>query len=207
VKVGSKKAGAKKGAGRRKPARRTAQNCTEKATWTEQKEQAALLVAQDMLSDELIAKDVDVCRRTLATWKTEPEFKARVAAILEEIKAAVVARGIADKQNRVDAYNDRWERMRKVIEGRAVEHAGYAGGGATGLLVRQLKSIGKGEDAREVEEYAVDTALLKEMREHEKQAAIEVGDWTDKTQHSFDLSNLSNEELMALAEIRRKLNT
>jgi hypothetical protein len=196
-----------KGAGRRKPVRRKLQNVTEKTSWNEQKELAALLVAQGRLPDEHIAADVGVTRMTLFRWRGEPEFAARVDSILVEIKAATIARGIADRQNRINAYNDRWQRMQKVIEGRAVEHATYAGGGATGLLVKQIKVIGKGEDAREVEEYSVDTPLLREMREHEKQAAIEVGEWTDKTQHSFDLSNLSNEELLALAEIRRKLNS
>jgi hypothetical protein len=31
-----------------------------------------------------------------------------------------------------------------------------------------------------VEEYEVDTGLLKELREHEKQAAQELGQWSDK---------------------------
>lgn len=187
--------------------RAVSQNVTEKPAWTAEKERAALLVAQDRLSDELIAADIGIDRRTLARWKVDETFAARVSQIVEEVKAAVIARGIAEKQNRIDAYNDRWKRMQKVIEGRAVEHAGYAGGGATGLLVRQLKSVGRGEDTQTVEEYAVDTGLLRELREHEKQAAMEVGDWTDKTQHSFDLTGLSNEELLALAEIRRKLNS
>lgn len=198
-----------KGAGKRKPARprRKLQNVTEKSAWTEQKERAALLLAQDKLSDELIAADLQISRMTLARWKVEPESVARRSAILEEIKAAIVARGIAEKQNRIDALNDRHTRMRAVIDARAEEHKSYKGGGSTGLLVRQRKVIGTGENAETVDEYAVDTALLKELREHEKQAAIESGEWLDKTQHSFDLSNLSNEELLALAEIRRKLNS
>jgi hypothetical protein len=31
-----------------------------------------------------------------------------------------------------------------------------------------------------VDEYAVDGVLLKELREHEKQAAQELGQWSDK---------------------------
>jgi hypothetical protein len=31
-----------------------------------------------------------------------------------------------------------------------------------------------------VEEYQVDTGLLKELREHEKQAAQELGQWSEK---------------------------
>lgn len=35
-------------------------------------------------------------------------------------------------------------------------------------------------------EYAVDTALLKEMRETEKQVAIELGEWSEKRDHRLD---------------------
>lgn len=55
-------------------------------------------------------------------------------------------------------------------------------GGKTGLLVREIKSIGAGPNSREVEEYKVDTGLLKELREHERQAAIELGQWQESGQ-------------------------
>ncbi len=42
-------------------------------------------------------------------------------------------------------------------------------GGATGLIVRKLKKEGT--------EYELDTGLLSEFREHEKQIAIELGQW------------------------------
>jgi hypothetical protein len=51
-------------------------------------------------------------------------------------------------------------------------------GGRTGLLVRRVKVIGSGDNAREVCEYEVDTGLLKELRELEKQAAVEAGQWS-----------------------------
>ena len=70
--------------------------------------------------------------------------------------------------------------MTEVIRQRAVNLKDVPGGGNTGLLVRQVKGIGKGEDFQVVEEYAVDTGLLRELREHEKQAAIELGEWTEK---------------------------
>jgi hypothetical protein len=189
----------------RKPVRRVRQNETEKPAWNEQKEQAALLVAQDKLSDELIAAELGIGRATLARWKVESDFRARVSEIVVEIKARVVARGIAERQNRLDALNDRWHKMKAVISQRATNLASVPGGGNTGLLVRQVKGIGKGEDFQVIEEYAVDTGLLREMREHEKHAAIELGEWTEKREHKFNLSDLSNEELITLERITAKL--
>lgn len=187
--------------------RGAAQNCTNEANKTALRERAAFLVAEDRISDELIAAELGISRRTLATWKGQAEFKARVDQITAEVSEQLKAKGLADRAKRLEALNDRHGRMNEVIKQRAENLKGVPGGGNTGLVVKQVKGIGKGQDFQVVEEYAVDTGLLREMREHEKQAAIEVGEWTDKTQHSFDLSNLSNEELMALAEIRRKLNS
>lgn len=46
-------------------------------------------------------------------------------------------------------------------------------GGKTGLVIRKLKATGV--------EYAIDTGLLSEYREHEKHIAIEIGQWQEGT--------------------------
>lgn len=187
-KKGGKKAGGRKAAkkpGTRKPyVRKSEQNETEKLEWNEQLERAALLVSQDVLSDEKIAEELGIGRTTLHRWKNDALFVGRVKQIIEEIKAAIVARGIAERQNRVDAYNDRWRKMQEVINQRAKAYAHVTVGGNTGLIVKQTKGIGKGKDFQIVDEYAVDTGLLRELREHEKQAAIELDQWAERHEHT-----------------------
>lgn len=61
-------------------------------------------------------------------------------------------------------------------------------GGKTGLIVHNVKGVGKGDDFQLIDLYEVDTGLLREMREHEKQAAQELGDWTERVQHDGALS-------------------
>lgn len=151
--------------------------------WTGAREKAAALLAEDRLSDEEISTDCGVTRQTLARWKQAPEFQARIDTLVSEFRARVRRRGIAILERRVAALQDRWERLQQVIQERAEELDGECPGGSTGLLTRQLKVIGRGEDAREVEEFSVDTGLLKELREHEKQAAQELGQWTERKEH------------------------
>ena len=50
-----------------------------KFAWTGQRERAALLLAEDELSDEKIAEHVGIGSRTLWRWKTYPEFTDRIA--------------------------------------------------------------------------------------------------------------------------------
>ena len=117
----------------------------------------------------------------LKRWSQQHRWQARIAEIAERERAAIVARGIADRQNRVDAINDRWNRMKAVIDARAEDLADVPGGD-TGLLVEQWKRIGAGKDAETVKEYAVDTGLLGSMLAHEKQAAQELGQWSEKSE-------------------------
>jgi hypothetical protein len=149
--------------------------------WTEARLTAAELLAEDKLSDEVIAQRVGVTRAGLAKWKTQPEFMAKIDEFVERFDTAIRRRAIARQLRRVAALQDRWERMHQVIDERAVaEEMRDIAGGTTGLLVRTFKVVGNGPDAHTVPEFAVDTGLLKELREHEKQAAQELGQWTEK---------------------------
>lgn len=159
--------------------------------WTEKRKTAVELLAQGM-RDADVAKALDTTVVSLWRWERAPEFVAAVEAEGERIRAALRAEGIANKQNRIDALNERWGLMRAVIAARATanthrnnawEHDAsdatedYAAAGAeTGLMVHTITYL---KDGRR-EEWTVDTGLLKEMREHEKQAAQELGQWTEK---------------------------
>lgn len=149
--------------------------------WTDQREEAALLVAEDRLSDEQIAEKCSIGRTTLHRWKLEPAFAGRVEEHRTLWREELKRRGIADRQNRVDALNDRWRRLQQVIDERGTDPTMEGvPGGKTGLLVRQQRALGSGEFMQVVEEFSVDTGMLKEIREHEKQAAQELGQWTEK---------------------------
>jgi len=157
--------------------------------WTEQRERAALLLALDELTEVQIANDIGCSRDTIWWWKQHPVFVSRIQETAESIRSRILEEGISVKANRLKELNDRHRRLRQVIAERAAYFATHddtsvrmAPGGQTGLLVRQVKIIGSGRSAKEVEEYVVDTALLREMRSIEEHAARETGQWTDKTE-------------------------
>jgi len=167
--------------------------------WNGRREEAASLLAQDVLTDEQIAEKVGISRRQLANWKLVPEFAAKVASIVEETRQALQRRGIAERQNRVNALNDRWDRMQRIIAARAEEYRNVPGG-ETGLFVREVQLVkvynggddpGDEDDVLysakkfvEIERFSIDTGLLKEMRAHEEQAAKELGQWAEKIQQT-----------------------
>lgn len=122
--------------------------------------------------------------KTLQAIGSQNLSKLMITEAIDQAKAVILAKGIAVKQSRIDALNDRWERMKQVISERADDpNMKDIPGGTTGLLVHSTKAIGAGQSMQVIDEYNLDTGLLKEMREHEKQAAQELGEWVEKNEH------------------------
>jgi hypothetical protein len=162
-------------------------------TWTIAREKAAALLADGELTDREIAAQVGVDRPTLWRWRQHPDFAARVRSILERAAEELERHAIALKNRRMAGYDRRWRALQQVIEERAADPSMEGvPGGRTGLLVRTLKTVGSGEAARQVEEYRLDAALLKELRELERQAAEEAGQWTTRAEvHAQVLAGVS----------------
>jgi len=136
-------------------------------------------VAEGVLTNAAISERIGITASTLGNWKRRPEFMARVDELLADYRAAVRRRGIAVLERRVDALTDRWTRMQKIIEERAKDaDLAEVPGGKTGLLMKVTKTVSATKGGGE---YTLDIALLKELREHEKQAAQELGQWAEST--------------------------
>lgn len=117
-----------------------------------------------------------------------------VANRIEELrnangKAVVMASGIRAPQTRVAALEDRWNRMRTIITARSEDpDLKDIPGGKTGLLVKQIKVVGTGQNAQLVETYVLDTSILQELRAHEQQAAEELGQWITRASQSGNVN-------------------
>ena len=176
--------------------------------WTVREKTAIELVAQDFLTDVRIAERVGIRKGTLEAWKLKPDFRAAVLETRKAQNEAVMAEGIADKQNRINRINDTRKRLLTVIDERAkaAEDEGVSGA-ATGTLVRQAKIV-KVYEVKEapakvgangqiitdpndevfvpskrvelVYEWAHDASIHEELRALEVQAARELGQVIDK---------------------------
>lgn len=149
--------------------------------WTAERTQAAQLVAEGELTDGQIATAVGVVRQTIASWRRTPEFSERSEAISAEINAGLLKRAISHRERRVARQNDTWFRLQRLIAARAADPVmADVPGGSTGLMVARQKMLGSGDNAILVTEYEFDAAVAKELRDLEKQAATELGQWTEK---------------------------
>jgi len=118
-----------------------------------------------------------------ATRMMENEgVSARIAELQAVLAAGTIALEISSRNARVQALQDRWVRLRRVITERAEYYLATEDpydkaipGGATGLLCKMY--VGKEADQPV---YKVDTGTLAQLLAHEKQAAEELGQWSEK---------------------------
>ena len=160
-------------------------NETEKKfRWSKAAADAAVLLADDEITNEHIAESVGVSVTTLWRWRQEPEFQERVAEHTAALHAAMLRHAIAKRHKRIAVLDRLHTKAIAVIDARAEGMAGEDAPGAdTGLLVKSYKQVGQGPAAQLMEEFAVDTGLLREIRAIEEQAAKELGQWIEKSEH------------------------
>ena len=148
--------------------------------WDQRRELAAKLIAEDQLPDIEIAKRIGISFVTIYDWKARPEFTARVDALVNDYRARIRRSGIAVVENRISRLQDIERRMARLIEARAAAYARpEIPGGDTGLVVEEIKGIGSGDKFETVYEYKTDAALLRELREYNKQVSQELGQWAE----------------------------
>ncbi len=172
---------------------------------------AKLFVDGDLTIAEIAAK-IDVDPRTLYRWREEQDFVTEMRRISDLYEEGMVREGQAIKRNRVNALRRQIRKIEQVIEARAVTYGADdvadSVGGGTGLVVKTEK----GAAGVIVTEYAADTALLRELREHQKQLAVELGQWVEKVAPTDptgenEFGNLTDEEradrALALLDVAR----
>ena len=128
----------------------------------------------------------------------KPMVEARLKEGAEKI-AQVVEDEVTTSLGRVLSLAVRRRKMLDIIEARAKypDHQ-WAPGGNTGMIITSERSLGK---FGMVKTHEFDATLSRDLRETEKQIAIELKQWSEKVEHKFDpmewLRTASVEELRA----------
>jgi transposase-like protein len=176
-----------------------------KRTPPQTKAQAIALLAEGRISYAEIAGQIGVDVRTLARWRIDEKFAARVEALRAELDAACMQRALARKEYRIGQLAERHSELRRVIESRAtaeIDASDLAAGMDTGLVCKKaVVSAGKLMSY----EYEVDTGTLRELRAIEEQVAKELGQIVSRQeltgkdggplQHLLPVERLSDEQI------------
>jgi hypothetical protein len=127
----------------------------------------------------------------------QPVIDARLDESAKEM-AHVVDDEVLSSMGRVISLSLRRRNMLDVIAARAKHpDSQWAPGGNTGLIITSFKAVGR----ENVRPHEFDATLSRELRETEKQIAIELKQWSEKVDQKFDpvqwLRTATPEELLA----------
>ncbi len=149
---------------------------------TTRQQQALNLLVEGEQTLAAIAAEVGVELSTLWRWRHDkPAFREalRESLAIAEMDARQFA--VAKRVKRVEALEEVHTGLLKVIAERQARYAQEDHpGAATGLLVKTYNAIGSGASAYAEVEWAVDRSLIQALLEVQKQAAIELGQWSEK---------------------------
>ncbi len=176
--------------------------------WTPQQR----LAVQGLASGETartVAAEVGCSVRSLVLWQRHPEFADALRGALAEQQQAVGQWAVLVRSRRLECLAERHALLGQVIAERAAAYAGAAPGTGTGLMWPDARLVKVVEDetppettaegepvvksARRyvtVQSWRVDVATLRELRDLERQAAVELGEWTEKHEHGLDAVEL-----------------
>ena len=168
--------------------------------------QAALLVAEDKLSNRAIGRRCGVTARCIEKWKRKPEFLAEIEAHKKAWREQTFAEGLADRAHRVREAQADYDLLSEVIQARAKDPGMKdVPGGKTGLVLRHLKSLNAGEketvviqrgrpvtkvikERKIVAEYETDNGLLQMRANLRDQIARELGQRVDEIKLSGEVA-------------------
>ncbi len=146
--------------------------------FTGPQEKAALLIAQGSFSFQQVAESCHVDRRTLNRWRQSPEFQALIAEYRTRLAQSSNRYPITDKAHRLAAVNERWLRLKRVIDERgASPEYRRAPGGRTGFLRMERRVLPFTGGPLVTVDFPTDGALIRESLAHHAQVARELGQW------------------------------
>lgn len=148
--------------------------------WEPKKIRAAALLAEGK-SRPAVAGEVGVSVDVLKYWTRHPDFGLRIQKILDDYAREVASLAIASRAHRLEVLNDLESRLLDVVESRASGPADPHTGMETGTVVKKERVTQTRTGGTIVEtEYQVDTGTISEIRALHKQAAQELGQWSEK---------------------------
>jgi hypothetical protein len=151
-----------------------------------------------MQPEQRLRNSIGFLRSNLRMAELKPMVEARLKEGTEKI-AQVVEDEVTTSLGRVLSLAVRRRKMLDIIDARAKypDHQ-WAPGGNTGMIITSERSLGK---FGMVKTHEFDATLSRDLRETEKQIAIELKQWSEKVEHKFDpmewLRTASVEELRA----------
>src|SRR5438045_1050700 len=117
--------------------------------WTSNKEQAAILLAEDSCTIHQIAKKLHISEKTIDRRKADPEFKEKIESHVGLFRVRFLEFGLARKEARIAELSELFRLQKEFIAKRgASAQMQHIPGGDTGLVTVSWKVLEFDETVR-----------------------------------------------------------
>lgn len=163
------------------------------------------LACGEGMNNRQIGEKLGVSQAQVTVWLRDPAVKAAISQFYATLTEEVSRLPIANKAMRIRDMQAILDKQDVIIDDRAKLYESNQAGGRSGLIVKQVKTIGSGKDAYDVAEWVYDTALVKDRLALYKQAAQELGQFSEKS--TVDVTVTEQVKVIQFVEqIRRDLD-
>ena len=143
---------------------------------TERRLKAAAMLAAGRTIVET-AKAISVDEKSIDKWKKTPEFLSMIQEATEVLRNRILSHGAAVKEYRIRAKRRRLGQLLCIARARGGDSTrGGAEWDKTGFMVQRLKGVGSGDNFLLTTEFELDTGLLREISNLEREIAEEMGE-------------------------------
>lgn len=145
--------------------------------------QIVKMICEEGMTTTQVAESVGYPPSVVRMWLRRDDYQAKIREYHELFEEQMMQLSVAQKSRRIADLQTLLNKQKQVIDERATAYSHIPVGGGSGLLVKQTKSVGTGPTAYEVSEYVYDSAIVKDILSIHKQAAIELGQWSEKSEN------------------------
>jgi hypothetical protein len=138
---------------------------------------AAQLIVEGKLTRREIGEVVGVSARHLQNWAKKPDFQEMIENARLVYSKRFLTEGLAQRGRRLLVLNQVHEKVLDAVTERAnSDDMQNVPGGTTGMVAKQIKGIGKGDDFAVIETYSIDTPVVKSILEIHNAVREELGE-------------------------------
>jgi replicative DNA helicase len=146
------------------------------------------MACDEGLSNTQIGKKVGFPPSTIRMWLSRPDYKEAIREYYEILEEETFRLAAIHRANRLRKLQEVLDKMDIVMAERAKAYENVNIGGKSGLLVKQVKTVGSGPNAYDVAEYVYDSALVRDILSIHKQIAQEKGEWSERKEHNVTIT-------------------
>lgn len=152
------------------------------------KAEVVRMACDEGLSNAVIGDKLGFAAQTIRMWLERPDYKESIHLYYQILEEETYRAAGSVRAKRIQILQLQLDKLLELQRQRGNSYSHIESGGDTGLLVKEIKTVGTGQNAYDVAEYKYDSAVVRDIAMLTKQIAQEKGEWSEKSDHNVNIT-------------------